>query len=380
MSGDEDTPIVLNIGGSGLVDTDGSESTISAILSNVPLGHLVIVGADAGSAAMADNLGDDGSVNSWSLPLDASGQLPAYVAILPPENWSGTIESIALTVYSGESSLEPTDDKATFNVEVVPVADGVNLHPTLTFGTEGSPIPLNLNATMIDSDGSETVTLSVTGLGPYAAFYAGSDLLDFSNYNQGTDTYTISGIDQGSINDITFIQSSVTGSVTVEAYTVETLNNNASGTTSGSFQVNISEVVATAENDTFLYDGTRSYDGGDGIDTLVLRYGEDIDFNTDPDIKNMEILDLASSGYDHTLYNLSVQDVLDITDSNNTLTILGDANDSVNIIDDGDWIHTTETSGDIDFDVYTHAISIDINVILKIQQGLMTELIDVTEP
>ena len=88
-------------------------------------------------------LGGEGSVNSWSLPLDASGQLPAYVAILPPENWSGTIENIALTVYSGESSLEPTADTATFDLEVIPVADGVNLHPTLTFGTEGSPIPVS---------------------------------------------------------------------------------------------------------------------------------------------------------------------------------------------------------------------------------------------
>ncbi|MBP8996187.1 MAG: VCBS domain-containing protein, partial [Synergistales bacterium] len=379
VSGDEDTPIVLNIGGSGLVDTDGSESTISAVLSNVPEDFLVFVGADAESAAMAANLGGEGSVNSWSLPLDASGQLPAYVAILPPENWSGTIENIALTVYSGESSLEPTADTATFDLEVIPVADGVNLHPTLTFGTEGSPIPLNLNATMIDSDGSETVTLSVQGLGQYAAFHAGGSLLDFS-YNSGTDTYTISGIDQGSINDITFIQSSVTGSVTVEAKTVETLNNDASGITSGSFQVNISEVVATAGNDTFLYDGTRSYDGGDGIDTLVLRYGEDIDFSTNPDIKNMEIIDLASSGYDHTLNNLSVQDVLDITDSNNDLWILGDGGDSVNIVDDGEWSislgsHVQEIGGvDITFDVYTHAIHTD--VILRIQQEMMANLGD----
>ena len=163
---------------------------------------------------MAANLGGEGSVNSWSLPLDASGQLPAYVAILPPENWSGTIENIALTVYSGESSLEPTADTATFDLEVIPVADGVNLHPTLTFGTEGSPIPLNLNATMIDSDGSETVPSRK--LGQYAAFRWGP-----ADSPIVTDTCTISGIDQGSINDTTFIQSSVT-LVTAEAKTVET--------------------------------------------------------------------------------------------------------------------------------------------------------------
>lgn len=174
VSGDEDTPIELDIGGTGLVDTDGSESVISATLSNVPVGYLVLTGADAGSATLAANLGDDGSGNNtWSLPLDASGQLPDYVAIVPPENESGTLTGILLTVYSGESGLEPTANTASFDLDVIPVADGVNLLPTLTFGTEGDHIPLNLNATMLDADGSETATISVTGLGQYAAFYAG---------------------------------------------------------------------------------------------------------------------------------------------------------------------------------------------------------------
>jgi VCBS repeat-containing protein len=372
VSGDEDTPIELDIGGTGLVDTDGSESVISATLSNVPVGYLVYTGADAGSATLAANLGDDGSGNNtWSLSLDASGQLPEYVAIVPPENESGILEDIVLTMYSGENGLEPSAGTVSFDLEVIPVADGVNLLPTLTFGTEGDHIPLNLNATMIDDDGSETVTLTVKGLGQYAAFYAGGELLDFS-YDQVADTYTISGIGPDEINDMTFIQSSYSGSVDVTAYTVETANNDQPDTASGSFSVNISQVTPTDGDDTFLYDGTRSFDGGDGTDTLVLRFGENIDFETDPQILNMEAIDLESSGFDHSLDNLSVQDVIDVTDGGNDFWILGNAEDTVNIVDDG-WSlsgQVTENVGgvDITFDVYTHAVHSDVT--LNIQQEI----------
>lgn len=68
---------------------------------------------------------------------------------------------------------------------------------------------------------------------------------------------------------------------------------------------------------------------------------------------------------------------MDITDSNNTLTIFGDSNDHVSLLDDGNWTITTVNDGGIDFDVYTHAIHTD--VVLKIRQDLITNLIDITE-
>ena len=109
----------------------------------------------------------------------------------------------------------------------------------------------------------------------------------------------------------------------------------------------------------------------------MLRPGESIDFGTDPAIRNIEILDLAKSGSNHTLDNLSIQDVLDITDANHTLTILGDAGDSVNLVDDGQWSHSgqvTENIGgvDITFDVYTHGIFTDVTV--KIQEEISDAL------
>ncbi len=373
-SGNEDTKIALDFSDNGLIDNDGSESVLTAVLGNVPEGYLVFYGADEASSVAASNLGSDGFGNtSWSIPV-TGGSLPAYIALLPPEHFSGTVQGLELSVYSGESTLDPTASTASFDLEVIPVADGLSITPTNTFGMEGDHIPINLNASIIDTDGSETVTLEVKGLGDHASFYSGGSLISSTTYDSGTDTYTVSGIEASKIDDLSFIQASKTGTVEVTAYTVETANSDTSTAVTGSFEIDIFERIATAGDDTLLYSG-KPLDGLAGVDTVIMRFNEGIDFGTDPAIRNVEIFDLrGETSGSNTLDNLSIQDVIDITDSNNTLTIFGDANDSVNIIDDGHWIHTTETSGGIDFDVYTHAIQTD--VILRIQQEMMANLVD----
>ena len=378
--GNEDTKIALDFSGSGLIDNDGSESVLSAVLGNVPEGYLVFYGADEGSSVAASNLGSDGFGNtSWSIPVNG-GSLPAYIALLPPEHLSGTVQGLELSVYSGESTLDPTESTATFNLEVISVADGLSINPTNTFGMEGDHIPINLNASMIDTDGSETVTLEVKGLGDHASFYYTPPesvvSLIPSTYDPLTDTYTVSGIEASEIDYLSFIQASRTGTVEVTAYTVEAANSDdPSPAVTGSFEIDIFERIATTGNDTLLYSG-KPLDGLAGEDTVIMRFNEGIDFGTDPGIRNVEIFDLrGETSGSNTLDNLSVQDVLDITDSNNTLTILGDANDSVNIINDGHWNPiTTATIDGVDFYVYTHATYTD--VILRIQQEMMANLGD----
>ena len=272
---------------------------------------------------------------------------------------------------SGEHGLTPVEDTSSFALEVIPVADGLTIAPTNTFGLEGDQIALNLNASMMDSDGSETVTLSVTGLGGYAAFFTGTTPISAA-YDAGTDTYTLSGITADDIDGLSFVQSARTGTIDVTAYTVETANSDTSSSVSSSFSLNISPIIPTAGDDTLLYDGARSFDGLDGNDTIVMRLGESINFDTDPLIRNIEAIDLRGSG-DNSIQNLSVQDVIDVTDSNNYLTIYGDSNDSVNIIDDGNWTQTTQTEGSLVFDVYTNSAFPDVT--LRIQQEIMNDLI-----
>jgi hypothetical protein len=87
-------------------------------------------------------------------------------------NHSGTVEGLVLTVFSGEDGLDPIESTSTFDLTVDPLADGLTITPTSTFGVEGDKIALNLNASMIDNDGSETVTITLKGLGEYASFFA----------------------------------------------------------------------------------------------------------------------------------------------------------------------------------------------------------------
>ena len=145
---------------------------------------------------------------------------------------------------------------------------------------------------------------------------------------------------------------------------------------SGTFDLNIAEKIPTIGDDILLYKTGGSFDGREGIDTLLLRPGEDIDFATDPFIRNIEILDLDTAGADHIINNLTVQDVLDITDGNNDLKILGNSGDRVNLLNDGadTWQHTgTAVEGTITFDVYASVPNSDVTV--KIQQEIEDHLV-----
>ncbi|XQC06243.1 hypothetical protein ACOAJ8_03920 [Arcobacter cryaerophilus gv. pseudocryaerophilus] len=75
-------------------------------------------------------------------------------------------------------------------------------------------------------------------------------------------------------------------------------------------------------------DGDILIDGGTGFDTIKLEGNNDIDFSKLGDIiKNIEAIDLTEG--DHKLTNITLDDVLKMTDSNKELIILRDSKDSV---------------------------------------------------
>ena len=129
-TGPEDTRIQLAITGGGLIDLDGSESVQSILLKNVHNDYLVYIGASAATAVLALNAGSDAfGHNTWSLGTT----LPAYIAIEPPKNVSGTdVKDIALTVVSSERGLpgELREQSFFFDLVVTPVSDGLTISPT----------------------------------------------------------------------------------------------------------------------------------------------------------------------------------------------------------------------------------------------------------
>ncbi len=144
-TGREDTAIPLTLS-AALVDTDGSES-MAIILSGLPDGAVL-------------NHGSNNGDGSWVLkPADLAG-----LTVTPPRNLSGGMD-LTLTVTSLESSNKDTaSTTASIHVEVTPVADAPAITTANATGREDSPIALNLSAALIDTDGSETLGVVLSGL------------------------------------------------------------------------------------------------------------------------------------------------------------------------------------------------------------------------
>ena len=356
-----------------LNDSEGSESYGAIVLSDVPNGFLVYVGNDAASATLASNAGGDGTTNTWV--LSESGGLPAYVAILSPIHWSGTVENLQLVVTSGESSLSPlTETKDIGDLVVNAVANGVDIKPTQTFGKENEIIPLTLNASMHDpkvsavanDSSTETMTIKLTGLGQYASFYIdgvqiSSSQITVSGTGSST-TYTITGLTQSNIDKLGFKQakaaltdqdSATTGTqIGVEAWTVESgAGNSASAHVSANITVNMTDQQATTGNDTLLYTAS-SINAGAGTDTIQLRSGETVSGATlAANLQNVEVLDLSVNGANN-ITSLTASHVLTMTDAAHTLKINGTAEDTVGL--GSGWTQSATNNGYV---TYTSTVS-----------------------
>lgn len=97
---------------------------------------------------------------------------------------------------------------------------------------------------------------------------------------------------------------------------------------------------------------SKSLDLGTGHDTVHL-VTKDMGFGTTESHKlsNVEVIDARDAG--NNKVSLSANDVLDLTDSNHHLTILGQKGDSLTLTGDGTH-HWTATDHGTDFTTYTY--------------------------
>ncbi|WP_428739985.1 beta strand repeat-containing protein, partial [Sulfurimonas sp.] len=93
---------------------------------------------------------------------------------------------------------------------------------------------------------------------------------------------------------------------------------------------------------TYNYDGT-AVDGGAGYDTITLLTNASLDSVDFAQLDNIEEIDMSNSGT-NSIDNLSLNDVLDMTDADNTLVIKGDDGvDSLNSVDTTGWTENSKT-------------------------------------
>ncbi len=382
---DTETGSLIQLTGLGITlnDGDGSESIISILLSNLPDGFLVYTGTNAGDAAMSNNAGGSAGFNTWVIPL-VNGALPPYIAILPPAHWSGTLSGLTLQVESGEASLPDTviDQHTVAPIVIDPVANGIVIAPTLSFGPENSVISLNLNSAMQDAadasvkdgattiapDGSvETTTLKITGLGEYASFYLGNVLIhdqagiQVTSSGAGADTvYTITGLSQADLDTLGFMQA---GSalvdqdgadagvqVDVEAWTVESgLPGEPSASTIGQITLSVSAQFGTTSNDTLIWTG-NTINASNGSDIVQMRSGEDLTGEQlAAQLSGVETIDMSIGGANEITGLTPDQLKAIVGAAGNSLEVSGTADDLLSLSgdwqDNGDGTYTGTLSG-----------------------------------
>ncbi len=359
--------------------SDPSESLASATLDKIPNGFLIYFGPDADHLTLATNTGTSGSdtfvinpngdnvavsYNQWLIPL-TSGALPAHIWIQAPQNWSGVLEDVILNLFGLSDGGVTTNESHTFDVTFTPVSDGVTIDPTLTFGKVYDWVDLKLNANMSDVDGSETMSLEISGLNQSAAFRLNDGTLIDATY--ADNKWTLENISYDEINNIQLAHDLSVGSVTVKAWTVD--GTSESSFVTDTFTLTLSSngtVVGTTGDDMLVYNPSATLiNGTDGDDSLVLLGGAGLDFDSSvASISNVEKINLGVSGA-NSITNLKLSDVVSMTDSDNQLIIDGDSSDSVTFKNQNEW---TKGASDGTYTTYTN--SNDASVTLKIDNEI----------
>ncbi|MBL4720231.1 MAG: hypothetical protein JKY20_03745, partial [Alphaproteobacteria bacterium] len=151
--GIEDSAITLDIT-SALSDADGSEA-LSLTVSGIP----------DGATLSAGTLNADGSVTLTPDQLDG-------LTITPPSDSSADF-NLTVTATSSENGTTATTS-STLEVSVSGVADTPTLAVSSSTGAEDSAIALDITSALSDTDGSETLSLTVTGIPDGATLSAGT--------------------------------------------------------------------------------------------------------------------------------------------------------------------------------------------------------------
>ena len=157
-TGDEDAAIELDIS-SSLVDTDGSE-TLSITIGDVPAGATLSAGTDNG----------DGT---WTLdPADL-----ANLTVTPAADSDADFQ-LTVTATASEDTDGTASTTGTIDVSVTGVADAPVATAQDETGAEDSWIQLHLDSALTDTDGSETLSITITGVPEGAILSPGTDLGD----------------------------------------------------------------------------------------------------------------------------------------------------------------------------------------------------------
>ncbi len=154
--GDEDAVIPLTIAAAS-TDPDGSE-LLDVAITDIPDGAtLTFLGTDV----VFDPDGLSETPNTLEVFGADQSQLSGLTLTPPPHSDDDFDLTVAATTREGGTAATTI---ATLVVEVDPVADTPVIGATDTEGDADSAIPLDVNAALIDVDGSETLSVTISGV------------------------------------------------------------------------------------------------------------------------------------------------------------------------------------------------------------------------
>ncbi|MCF3629449.1 FecR domain-containing protein [Thalassospiraceae bacterium LMO-SO8] len=253
-AGDEDTAIALPIS----IDKADDSETAEITLSGIPEGAVL---ANANGPIIVN---EDGTVVLSEADLEG-------LQITPPANSDADMPiGVSVVTMDGDSTSEPTTGTITVGV------DGVADVPALEVGSavegtgfRGDAIPLDIASALTDTDGSETLSVSISGVPAGATLSAGT-------YDAETDTWTLTPQELEGLSVSVADDYDTDFQLTVAATSTEADGDTATQT--ATIDVDVNRDVLTGGGDTFQMDDDAVVYAGEGDDTITGTDGDDAIF------------------------------------------------------------------------------------------------------
>ena len=167
ITGDEDTPINFTGLSAALNDTDGSE-TLSVTIAGIPSG-----------ATLFDDLAQQVIVSGGQATIADPARIVALdqFSITPPFNDDSDFQLTVTATSTEAANLDQASVQQIFDVTVVAVADTPTLSVAPLTVNEDTEIDFTgLSAALTDTDGSETLSVTISGIPAGARIFDNQDL------------------------------------------------------------------------------------------------------------------------------------------------------------------------------------------------------------
>ncbi|MAO55042.1 MAG: hypothetical protein CMM61_05025, partial [Rhodospirillaceae bacterium] len=258
--GDEDTAIDLNLN----ITKNDADEDMEVTLSGIPEGA-VLSNADG-----EITVNPDGSVTLTEAQLSG-------LQITPPADSDVDFNiGVSVVTIDGENTSSPATGTITVGV------DGVADVPTLEVGSavegegyRGADIPLDITASLTDVDGSESLSVTVSGVPEGATLSAGT-------YDEATDTWTLSSADLDGLTVSVPDDYDTDFQLSVTATSTEADGGDAASQTA-TIDVDVNRDVLTDGDDTFQMDDDAVVYAGEGNDTVTGTENDDVVYGEEGD-------------------------------------------------------------------------------------------------